>query len=123
MSMEQPFCGTIPCEDICDDNACPCTCPKKDSYSESEISTVVNADEMARLNSFVMGDEESFSELMDDIPNSVTYGLAIIGFLVAAYTLIKIKTLFFNKNRDGFMPIGKIKIENYDSTSAELPQC
>eukprot|EP00493_Phyllostaurus_siculus_P020276 UN20601 len=122
MSMEEPFCGTIPCEDICDPNACPCTCAEDPlSYSESEISTVVNADEMARLNSFVMGDEESFSELMDVASDSVTYGLAIIGFLVAAYMLIK--TLFFKKNRDGFMPIGKIKIENYDSTSAELPQC
>ena len=68
-----------------------------------------------------MENEELFSEIMDVASNSVTYGLAIIGFLVAVYMLMK--TLFCNKNRDGFMPIGKIKIENYDSTSAPLPQC
>jgi len=125
MSIEQDFCGIVPCEDICDKSACPCTCYHKfNNLSTLETSIGGNAEDMAELNRFATRDKESASELMFVTSNSVSYGLAIIGFMVVAYMLIKI--LFFKKNRDGFIPVDSTSApygSTIDSTSAQLSEC
>merc|ERR1719285_162093 len=76
MALEQDFCGTIPCIDICDETACPCTCPPSEyahlrNDTSLEFSIGGNGAYMAELNRFATRDKESASQLMFVTSNSV----------------------------------------------------
>lgn len=107
----------IPCIEICDANACPCTCPPSEyshlrNDTNLEFSIGGDAEDMAQLSSFAMGDEEPLMVLAFKY---VPSGLAIIGVMVVSYMLFNTLFTCCNKDRDGFMPIESI---DDDATSA-----